>query len=151
MPTSPPARPFSWPLALGYFFTAYVLVTALAASSSEFHRTLTDAPYAHEPGVGMLEDPAFQATVLVHALIMVLIFTPLAWLFLRTRRLSTSASLLAWVWVTAAVIVDFIGFVAIDHAWSLSTKEFYLDYQPWITLIYLAIFASPHLASLLME
>ena len=144
-------RPFSWPLALTYFLIAYVLVTLLAAGSSEFYRALTDAPYAHELGVAMLEDPAFQATVPVHVLIMGLIFTPVACLFLRQRRSLTSARLLAWVWLTAAVIVDFLGFVAIDHAWSLSAEEFYLDYQPWITLIYLAIFGSPHLAWLIME
>jgi hypothetical protein len=42
--------------------------------------------------------------------------------------------------------VDFLGFVAIDHAWSLTPPEFYVDYQPWITLIYAVIFASPLLA-----
>jgi hypothetical protein len=144
-------RPFSWPLALTYFLIAYVLVTLLAAGSSEFYRALTDAPYAHELGLGLLEDPAFQATVPVHVLIMGLIFTPFAWLFLRQRRSLISARLLSWVWLTAAVIVDFVGFVAIDHGWSLSAEEFYLDYQPWITLIYLAIFGSPHLAWLIME
>ena len=33
-----------------------------------------------------------------------------------------------------------IGWVMIKHPWSLSFKEFYIDYQPWITLIYIAIF-----------
>ena len=32
------------------------------------------------------------------------------------------------------------------HPWSLTFKEFYVDYQPWITLIYIAIYASPFIA-----
>jgi hypothetical protein len=31
----------------------------------------------------------------------------------------------------------------IENPWSMSAREFYVDYQPWITLIYAAIFASP--------
>ena len=41
------------------------------------------------------------------------------------------------------MIIDVFGWVMIKHSWSLSFKEFYVDYQPWITLIYLAIFAGP--------
>ena len=38
---------------------------------------------------------------------------------------------------------DVIGWALIKHPWRLSIKEFYIDYQPWISLIYLAIFLSP--------
>ena len=41
------------------------------------------------------------------------------------------------------IVFDVFGWVIIKHPWSLSFKEFYIDYQPWITLIYLAIFAGP--------
>jgi hypothetical protein len=51
--------------------------------------------------------------------------------------------LLASLWLTAAIVVDFVAFVLIKNAWSLTPREFYIDYQPWITLIYLSIFVSP--------
>lgn len=35
------------------------------------------------------------------------------------------------------------GWVMIKHPWNLTFKEFYVDYQPWISLIYLAIFLGP--------
>ena len=49
---------------------------------------------------------------------------------------------------TLTIIVDVVGWVIIKHSWSLTFKEFYIDYQPWITLIYLAIYISPFLAYL---
>ena len=41
------------------------------------------------------------------------------------------------------MVFDVFGWVIIKHPWSLSFKEFYVDYQPWITLIYIAIFLGP--------
>jgi hypothetical protein len=41
------------------------------------------------------------------------------------------------------MLVDFVGFVVIKNPWSLSVRQFYIDYQPWITLEYVAIFLSP--------
>ncbi|WP_071705185.1 hypothetical protein [Murdochiella vaginalis] len=44
------------------------------------------------------------------------------------------------LWAAICLVFDAIGWVLIKHPWSLSFKEFYIDYQPWISLIYLAIF-----------
>ena len=41
------------------------------------------------------------------------------------------------------------GWVIIKHPWSLTFKQFYIEYQPWITLIYIAIFVGPILGFLL--
>ena len=35
------------------------------------------------------------------------------------------------------------------HPWRLTFKKFYFDYQPWITLIYLAIFVGPSVGFLI--
>ena len=47
------------------------------------------------------------------------------------------------LWTGICVVFDVFGWVLIRHPWSLTFHEFYIDYQPWITLIYLAIFAGP--------
>ena len=47
------------------------------------------------------------------------------------------------IWAGICIVFDVVGWVIIKHPWSLSFKGFYVDYQPWITLIYLAIFVSP--------
>lgn len=47
------------------------------------------------------------------------------------------------IWAGICIAFDVVGWVLIKHPWSLSFKEFYVDYQPWITLIYIAIFLGP--------
>jgi hypothetical protein len=49
------ASEFSWVASLVYFLVAYVLVTVLAAGSTEVYRQIRSLPYAHEIGVGLLE------------------------------------------------------------------------------------------------
>jgi hypothetical protein len=41
------------------------------------------------------------------------------------------------------ILFSLFGWVIIKHPWGLSFKGFYVDYQPWITLIYIAIFIGP--------
>ena len=50
---------------------------------------------------------------------------------------------LAILWLISAMVVDFVGFVLIKNAWSMTPHELYVEYQPWITLIYISIFLSP--------
>ena len=47
------------------------------------------------------------------------------------------------IWSGICIVVDLVGWVLIKHPWRLTFKEFYVDYQPWITLIYIAIFLGP--------
>ena len=47
------------------------------------------------------------------------------------------------IWAGICIVFDVFGWVIIRHPWSLSFREFYLDYQPYISLIYLAIFLGP--------
>ena len=53
-----------------------------------------------------------------------------------------------WFWVcyiavTCVGILHCVFKVVIPHPWSLSFKEFYVRYQPHITLIYIIIFLAP--------
>lgn len=47
------------------------------------------------------------------------------------------------LWSLICIVFDLFGWVLIKHKWSLTMKEFYIDYQLWITLIYVAIFLGP--------
>jgi hypothetical protein len=47
------------------------------------------------------------------------------------------------IWASICIVFDVFGWVLIKHPWSLSFKGFYIDYQPWISLIYIAIFLGP--------
>ena len=41
------------------------------------------------------------------------------------------------------ILFSLFGWVLARHPWSLSFHGFHIDYQPWISLIYLAIFLGP--------
>ena len=135
--------------AIIYFLVAYVVVTVLAAGLTMTYGAINQSPEPHELGVGILEAPAFVATVPYHVLIMLLVWPVFAVWFFRSRRPasrqqeSKQTLLLASLWLMAAIVVDFVGFVLIKNPWSMTPRELYVGYQPWITLIYVSIFLSP--------
>ncbi|WP_259070425.1 hypothetical protein HDF24_11080 [Mucilaginibacter sp. X4EP1] len=134
--------------ALVLFFIAYVLVTILAATTTETYATVYNtSPPA--PGVTVLKSASFVATVPYHVLIMLIVWPIFAWIYFKKpqskdiAQRATETRNLAFLWLVAAITVDFVGFVLIKSPYSLTAHEFYIDYQPWITLIYIAIFLSP--------
>jgi hypothetical protein len=135
--------------ALAYFLVAYVLVTVLAAGLTIAYGNAHDLPDPDELGVGLLQAPAFVATVPYHVLIMLVVWPAVAWLYFRTRRPAgrdqelRQTWILGLLWLGAAMVVDYVGFVLIDNPWSMTTRELYVEYQPWISLIYLSILVSP--------
>jgi len=135
--------------ALIYFFVAYVIVTILATAVSVLYGMVYSSPQPEELGGSLLKAPSFTATVPYHVLIMLLIWPAFAWVYFRKRqqqdreRESKEALRLSFFWLAAAMVVDFVCFVLIKHAWSFTPYEFYVEYQPWISLIYLSIFLSP--------
>ena len=63
-----------------------------------------------------------------------------------------SAALVAGaIWAVASIIIDLVGWVLIPHPLRLTFKQFYIEYQPWITLIYIAIFAGPVIGYLIVR
>jgi hypothetical protein len=163
--------------ALVYFSIAYLLVTVLATATTVTYGVINHSPQPQDLGVGMMQAPAFVATVPYHVLIMLLVWPIFAWAYFRKRwqarhinepavpdqepaildresadrghelpntRSELNESLrLSIVWLAAAMIVDLICFVVIKHPYSFTPREFYIDYEPWIALIYISIFLSP--------
>ncbi len=132
-----------------YFLVAYGVVTILATAVTLLYGLIYHSPQPEELGVSLLKAPSFVATVPYHVLIMLLVWPVFAWVYLRKRQprnrdgeLGESLRL-SFFWLAAAMIVDFVCFVIIKHPWSLTPHEFYIEYEPWIGLIYTAIFLSP--------
>lgn len=135
--------------ALALFFAAYIIVTILAAATTECYGLISDLP-PPPPGVSPVKMPVFLATVPYHVLIMLIVWTLFARIYFRKSRNSNDSNTekletrnLALLWLVLAMVVDCVGFVLIKHPYSLSAHAFYVDYQPWISLIYMAIFLSP--------
>lgn len=131
--------------AILFFILAYIIVTILAYGSSYAAAAMYNLPSFQELGLTMFEDPAFVMTVPYHLLINLVIWTLFAWIYLRKSPGKQSVSL-GIFWLILAMIVDLIAFVLIKTPYSLTARQFYIDYQPWITITYILVLVSPLLA-----
>jgi len=148
------------------FLAAYVIVTVLAGGLTTAYTAIAGTQAEDERATSPVKAPSFTTTVPWHVLIMVVVWTIFAWVYWRgtdrnarpddahlndlqapgvSRDRVREATALSFSWLIAAMVVDFVGFVVVRNPWSLTPRQFYVDYQPWITLIYVAIFASPWL------
>ncbi len=140
--------------AIFLFFAAYIIVTILAAATTETYGMIAHPPEA-APGVSPVKAPVFLATVPFHVLIMLIIWPIFAAIYFKKPKRRnpveerTETWNLAFIWIALAMIVDCVGFVLIKHPYSLTAHAFYVDYQPWISLIYIAIFVSPFIRLML--
>ena len=128
-----------------WYFAAYVLVTLTGVLHTVFNITVLHMKSMMDsPGMG----EGYERTKPWHPLYNIIIFPPFAYLYLAGLHTVTlqTAVWTGLLWGTVPVVIDVIGWVLIKHPWSLTFKEFYVDYQPWITLIYLTIYASPLIA-----
>ena len=128
-----------------WYFAAYVLVTLIGVLHTVFNITVLHMKsMVDSPGMG----EGYERTKPWHPLYNIIIFPPFAYLYLAGLHTVTlqTAVWTGLLWGTVTDVIDVIGWVLIKHPWSLTFKEFYVDYQPWITLIYLTIYASPLIA-----
>ena len=93
------------------------------------------------PGMG----EGYERTKPWHPLYNIIMFTIFGLLYMRGLENPTlvDSIITGAIWSGICIIIDLIGWVIIKHPWSLTFKEFYIDYQPWITLIYISIFIGP--------
>ncbi|GAB6886420.1 hypothetical protein B279_01165 [Streptococcus equinus ATCC 33317] len=133
-------------LSMLWYWLAYVVVTFIFGVGHTVFNIVVLKMSSMADGPGMGE--GYEATKPWHPLYNILIFPIAAYMYLSTLPIVTLHEVIvtSTVWGTLTIIVDVVGWVIIKHPWSLTFKEFYIDYQPWITLIYLAIYISPFLA-----
>nr|WP_240187045.1 hypothetical protein [Streptococcus lutetiensis] len=133
-----------------WYWLAYIVVTFIFGVGHTVFNIVVLKMSSMADGPGMGE--GYEATKPWHPLYNILIFPIAAYMYLSTLSVVTlhEVVLTSLLWGTLTIIVDVVGWVIIKHPWSLTFKEFYIDYQPWITLIYLAIYISPFLAYLVM-
>jgi hypothetical protein len=137
-----------------YLLFAYWIVTLFGIALTILFAKCFNPPSPEELGVTASQAPAYLMTIPYHPLLNLPIWLPFAWLYLRDIALDQrkrEAIRLGAFWAIITIIVDLIGWVLIPHPWAMTFKEFYVDYQPWITFIYLIIFASPIAAAYLLR
>lgn len=136
---------FSWSMLC--YWLAYLVVTIIGVLHTIFNIVVLHMTTMKDgPGMG----EGYERTKPWHPLYNLLIFPLFAWLYFNWLETVTPGVVLATslIWGTLTIVFDLVGWVLVKHPWSLSLREFYVEYQPWITLIYLIIYASPWLAYL---
>ncbi len=128
-----------------WYWIAYLVVTLIGILHTIFNIFVLHMSSMKEgPGMG----EGYEKTKPWHPLYNIIIFPVCAFFYLHGLNTVTFSDVVvtSLIWGTLTIVIDVIGWVLIKHPWSLTFREFYIDYQPWITLIYLAIYASPFIA-----
>lgn len=125
-----------------WFWIGYIIVTLIGVGHTIFNIVVLHMKSMKDsPGMG----EGYEKTKPWHPLYNIILFTIFGYLYMKGLDNPTikEALITGTIWVGICIVFDLVGWVIIKHPWRLTFKEFYIDYQPWITLIYLAIFLGP--------
>lgn len=137
-------------MSLLWYWLGYVAVTSVGIAHTIFNiLVLHMSSMAQGPGLGQ----GYEATKPWHPLYNIILFTLFGFLYLRKVKDLTfrKAALTGALWSGISIVIDVFGWVIIKHPWSLTFKQFYVEYQPWITIVYITIFLAPVVSFLLMR
>lgn len=124
-----------------YFWSGYIIVTVIGILHTVFNIYVLHMKPMDDTSMG----EGYEKTKPWHPLYNIVVFSCFGFLYINGLEVPTvtEAIMTGVIWSGICIIFDVFGWVIIKHKWSLSFKEFYIDYQPWITLIYSAIFLGP--------
>lgn len=131
-----------------WFWISYIIVTLIGILHTIFNIVVLHMG-SMKDGPGMGE--GYEKTKPWHPLYNIFMFSLFGWLYMSglSEPSLAEALITGAIWAGICIVFDVFGWVIIKHPWSLTFREFYVDYQPWITLIYIAIFAGPIIGFLL--
>ena len=132
--------------AILYLLAAYFITTFFGALLSIVLGYALGLPSYLEAGVKPSQSPAYKVTEPFQPLLCLMVYS-----FFAHRRLHGTAKenlrreaiRLSIVGLFGSIVIDFVSFVLIPHPYAFTFTEFYIGYQPWITIIYTVIFISP--------
>lgn len=132
-----------------WYWLAYIAATLVGFLHTTFNVVVLKMSVRDENGEG----DAYNSTRPWHILYDIIIFPLFALFYLKGLPEISMTNVVATslIWGVITMVFDLFAWVLIQHPWSLTFKEFYVDYQPWISLLYLVIFASPFIAYLIMS
>ena len=131
--------------------TCYVLITLVGILHTIYNWKVLKmvSPEGTKPSAVL----AYKSTEPYHPLYNIILFPIFSYIYLvqvNPPNLYQEALVIAVSWTGITIIVDWIGWVLIKHPWYMTYKEMYVDYQPWISLIYISIFISPFFAAFML-
>lgn len=136
--------------AILYLLAAYFVTTMFGALLSIILGYTLGLPSYIEAGVKPSQSPAYKVTEPFQPLLCLIVYSFFAYRLLRDaakENLRREALRLSTIGLIGSILIDFVSFVLIPHPYAFTLQEFYIGYQPWITIIYVVIFFSPLLAA----
>ncbi len=133
-----------------WYWISYFVVTMIGVGHTFFNiLVLHMGSMAQGPGLG----EGYEMTKPWHPLYNIIFFTIFALIYLKGMKQPTFKKALTTgaLWSGLSIVLDLVGWVLIPHPLSLTFKQFYIEYQPWITLVYLAMLVAPVIAYLLIR
>jgi hypothetical protein len=140
--------------AILYLLAAYFVTTFFAALLSIVLGYTLGLPSYIEAGVKPSQSPAYKVTEPFQPLLCLIFYSFFAYRHLRhatKESLRKETLRLSAIGLMGSILVDFVSFVLIPHPYAFTFTEFYVGYQPWITMIYAVIFVSPILMMILLK
>lgn len=132
-----------------WLLSAYIVVTLIGIGHICFNWKVLKIKNTKKTNSSMYDIDAYTRTVPYHPIYNILIWPIFSYIYLfqvHTVSMWKEALILGAGWTLISIVIDLFGWVIIKHPWKMTFKEMYLDYQPWISLIYIAIFVSPFIA-----
>ena len=132
-----------------WFWECYVMVTLVGILHTVFNIYVLHMKPMDDKSMG----EGYEKTKPWHPLYNIILFSMFGFLYMNGLENPTiiESIITGGIWAGICIGFDVFGWVIIRHPWSLTFKEFYIDYQPWITLIYMAIFLGPIIGFLLLR
>ena len=130
-----------------WFLVAYTIVTWIGILHTIFNiKVLHMKSMKESEGLG----EGYEKTKPWHPLYNIIVFPIFGYLYMKgiADPTMTEAFVTGGIWAGICIVADLVGWVLVKHPWRLTFKQFYVEYQPWITLIYIAIFLGPVIGSL---
>ncbi len=128
------------------FFIGYVVITWIGFIHTVFNiKVLHMKSMKESGGKGKGLGEAYNKTKPWHPVYNLIILPIFAYMYFKGLDAVTLSNVIATsiLWGTSAIVIDLVGWVLIKHPLSLTFRRFYIEYQPWITLVYVVMYASP--------
>lgn len=124
-----------------WFWVCYIIVTLVGMLHTIFNIYVLHMKPMDKESMG----EGYEKTKPWHPLYNIILFSIFGYLYMNGLKEPTliEAIITGLVWASICIVFDVFGWVIIKHPWRLTFKKFYIEYQPWISLIYLAIFFGP--------
>ena len=134
-----------------WYWSAYIVATLVGIGHTIFNWKVLKMENTVEKVTSMYDIVPYAKTVPFHPLYNIIIWPIFSYIYLlqaSPTNVWRDAFVLDAGWTLISIVFDLFVWVIIKHPWRMTFREMYVDYQPWITLIYISIFVSPFIAIL---